>query len=78
MPVGVPLCSRYRVPACGLDGISLVRAFPGYALHEKGLQRQKGVGTFVSIQERREHFAPPIKRGCTARQPLTVFPHRFK
>ena len=37
--------------------------FPGHALHEKGLQRQKGVGTLVSSQERRAFAVPRINRG---------------
>ena len=36
---------------------------PGHALHEKGLQGQIGVGTLVSIQERRAHFVLVINRG---------------
>ena len=39
---------------------------PGHALHEEGLQRQIGVGTLVSIQERRALFVPLIKRWSTA------------
>ena len=30
-----------------------IMEIPGYTLHEKGLQRQKGDGTLVSSQERR-------------------------
>ena len=33
---------------------------PGHALHEKGLQRQIGVGTQVSSQERRAAVVPQI------------------
>ena len=40
--------------------------FPGHALHEKGLQRQIGVGTLVSSQERRALAVPLINRGSTA------------
>ena len=43
---------------------------PGHALHEKGLQRQIGVGTLVSSQERRALAVPLINRGSTAGQPL--------
>ena len=51
--------------------------FPGHALHEKGLQRQKGVGTLVSSQERRAAVVPVISRLSTACQPRALFPHRF-
>ena len=36
--------------------------FPGYALHEKGLQEQIVVGTLVSSQERRALAVPLINR----------------
>ena len=36
---------------------------PGHALHEKGLQRQKGVGPLVSSQEQRALLVPVINRG---------------
>ena len=39
---------------------------PGHALHEKGLQRQIGVGTLVRSQERRAIAVPVINRGSTA------------
>ena len=39
---------------------------PGHALHEKGLQRQVGVGTLVSSQERRALLVARINRGSTA------------
>ena len=39
---------------------------PKHALHEKGLQRQIGIGTMVSSQERRAHFVPETKNLCTA------------
>ena len=35
---------------------------PGHALHEKGLQRQKGVGPLVSSQEERALLVPVINR----------------
>ena len=47
---------------------------PGHALHEKGLQRQIGVGTLVSSQERRALVAPRINRRITAGQPLVCSP----
>ena len=39
---------------------------PGHALHEKGLQRQKGVGPLVSSQEQRALLVPRFNRGSTA------------
>ena len=36
--------------------------FPGHALHEKGLQRQKSVGPLVSSQEERALLVPVINR----------------
>ena len=39
---------------------------PGHALHEKGLQRQKGVGPLVSSQEHRALLVLRINRGSTA------------
>ena len=36
---------------------------PGHALHEKGLQRQKGASPLVSSQERRALAVPLINRG---------------
>ena len=44
--------------------------FPGQALHETGLQRQIGVGTLVSSQERRAAVVPRISRGSTGYQPV--------
>ena len=40
---------------------------PGHALHEKGLQRQIGVDTLVSRQQRRALAVPRLNRGSTAR-----------
>ena len=46
-------------------------SFPGHALHEKDLQRQKGDSPLVSSQEQRELLVPVIKplinRSSTAR-----------
>ena len=50
---------------------------PGHALHEEGLQRQIGVGTLVSSQERRALFVPLINRWSNAGQPLILFLRRF-
>ena len=38
------------------------RMIPGHALHEKGLQRQIGVGTLVNNQQRRALAVPVINR----------------
>ena len=43
---------------------------PGHALHEKGLQRQKGVGPLVGSQERRALLVPVINRLQTGYKPL--------
>ena len=39
---------------------------PGHALHENGLQGQKGVGPLVSSQEQRALFVPRLNRLSTA------------
>ena len=39
-----------------------VVAFPGHALREKGLQRQKGFVPLVGSQEQRAFLAPLINR----------------
>ena len=43
---------------------------PEHALHEKNLQRQMGIVTLASRQERRALFFPLINRGYTADAPL--------
>ena len=43
---------------------------PGHALHEKGLQRQKGVGPLVSSQEHRALPVPRCNRLSTAYKPV--------
>ena len=45
-------------------------AIPGHALYKTGLQRQLGVGTLVSNQERRAFVVPRINRGYTAGQKI--------
>ena len=40
--------------------------FPGHALHEKGLLRQKSVVPLVGSKEQRALFVPVINRGSTA------------
>ena len=42
----------------------------GHALHKKGLQRQTGVGTLVSSQQRKALAVPLLNRGSTAGQLL--------
>ena len=51
---------------------------PGHALHDKGLQKQKGVGPLVSSQEHRALPVPVTNRLSSGCQPLVVFLHRFK
>ena len=36
---------------------------PAHALHEKGLQRQKGAGPLVSSQDKSKLLVPEINRG---------------
>ena len=52
---------------CFLSALALFPNMPfmkilGYALHEKGLQRQKGAGQLVSSQEERALLVPLINR----------------
>ena len=47
-----------------------LRLIPGHALHEKGLQKQIGVGTLVSSQERRALFVLLINHGSAADKPV--------
>ena len=44
--------------------------FPGHALHEKGLQRQKCVGSLVRSQEQIALFVLSINRLSTANKPV--------
>ena len=64
------------VVACG-NLVILMGESPGHALHEKGLQRQKGAGPLVSSQERRALFIPLLKRGSNAGPTRALFLHRF-
>ena len=52
---------------------SWFKYLPGYALHIKSLQKQKGAGPLVSSQERRMLAAPRIKRSSTARHMSVLF-----
>ena len=60
--------SVFGVPRCH---------FPGHALHEKGLQRQKGVVPLVGSQDERALFVPRLNRLSIAGQARVLFPHRF-
>ena len=67
-------------PLFGLRAVSLClymlppggKLIPGHALHEKGLQRQIGVGTLVSSQEQRALLVPVTNRGSTGCQPVVI------
>ena len=65
-----PLVLRREQPPLFAPFSRTCLACPGRALHEKGLQRQIGVGTLVSSQERRAPAVPLINRLATAGQPL--------
>ena len=54
-----------------------MKKIPGHAVHEKGLQRQIGVGTLVSSQKERALLVPVINRLSTAGQPRVLFLHRL-
>ena len=57
--------SRFRNYIISKRGISFFPRriiIPGYALHEKGLQRQIGVDTLVNSQQRRALAVPVINR----------------
>ena len=47
---------------CSANSRSMPLEIPGHALHEKGLQRQIGVGTLVNSQQRRALAVPVINR----------------
>ena len=47
--------------------LAVSTGFPGHALYEKGLWRQKGIGPLVSSQERRALLVPMINLSSTAR-----------
>ena len=49
-------------PICLCKPFSCKPEIPGHALHDRGLQKQIGVGTLVSSQERRALFVPVINR----------------
>ena len=53
----------------GLACCFLLMKIPGHALHEKGLQRQKGVGPLASSQEQRALLVPQLNRLSTADRP---------
>ena len=70
---------RFFVFICGpIYDASLENSiFPGNAVHEKGLQTQKGVGSLVGSQERKALLVPRLDQLFTARQPVAVFIHWF-
>ena len=74
-PVAPP-CAAPTGPARGVSGFR-IRKIPRHDLHEKGVQRQIGVGTHVSCQERRAIFVLLIKLWSNASPPLVLFPRRF-
>ena len=47
---------------CRNSPVARKESVPGHALHEKGLQRQIGVGTLVNSQQRRAFVVPVINR----------------
>ena len=48
--------------SCRLTSGQTLRLVPGHALHEKGLQLQKGVVPLVGSQEQRALLVPVINR----------------
>ena len=70
----LPVPSRSSSKLDAGSSLSISRAtryhFPGHPLDERGLQRQKGGGLLVSIQERRAAVVPQINRGQPADKPL--------
>ena len=52
--------ARPQIAAPSIPPVTLF-LIPGHALHEKGLQRQKGAGPLVNSQERRARFVPRIQ-----------------
>ena len=54
---------------CCLSWFASVHDCTLWILHEKGLQRQLGVGTLVRNQERRAAIVPRIKSGVIADKP---------
>ena len=60
-PAAAPPCAAPPRPAYGVSGF-WVRQVSGHALHEKGLQRQVGIGTLVSSQERRAAVVLVVNR----------------
>ena len=63
-------------------GFVLPSVFPGHALHEKSLQRQIGVGTLISSQERRALFRPGdlprLNRDWVVGPEQDTAPHRIR
>ena len=57
--------------------INLQTSIPGHALHEKGLQRQKGVVPLSGSQEKKRASRPADRPLKTGGQPLVLFLRRF-
>ena len=68
-------CFKFRAEFRPKRSVREIVLIPGHALHEKGLQRQKGAGPLVSSQEERALLVLLINRGKTGRQPRILFPH---
>ena len=62
----VPLCAALSRIARGMSGF-WIRQIPGYALHEKGLQKQISIGTLASSQKQRALLVSLINRWSTGR-----------
>ena len=61
-----PLQAAHRRSITFANIAGIHRVIPEHALHEKGLQRHKGVGALVSSQAGRTLFVPRIYRWSTA------------
>ena len=67
--VGCPGCGFYKM----MNHTQFCSVIPGHALHEGGLQLQKGVGPLVSSRERRAAIVQRINHLSTARQLRVAF-----
>ena len=85
VPTAICLCKPFSCKACPGILLSLfhfhagvqLNLFPGHALHEKGLQRQKGDVPLVGSQEERALLVSVTKRLSAAGQSRVLFLHRF-
>ena len=62
------LCGDWLLHLSSAWTVPELLGVPGHALHEKGLQRQKGAGPLVSSQEQRALLVLVINRGSTGCQ----------